>query len=361
MTADQKIEKYFCNRCSGKTNHFVRREFEKTTNWDDALFSMRERLLIIECCGCEHLALVKKSHFSEDTWVAENAVTGEVTEEAIWDEVIYPPVSYRAPPTWFEDVPDSTLRQISGEIYKSLQTESNYLATFGSRTLIDRLVLLTVGDKGNFAKGLKALVDEGKIAAHERDILKPVIEAGNAAAHRGWAPTRDELTTILDTVEGLIHRLLVLPKLSEELEESVPARGTVPFNESAKAVAGAIAKRVVTVKDKIDSAPKDLRSIYDELETRLKSLGDKITIHPQKHYMAFRRNRNFASVQIYNQIKVVRVYLNINPDDVEIDDTYMRDVRQIGHYGTGDLEVTIKSRRDIENISELIQLSYSYS
>lgn len=141
----------------------------------------------------------------------------------------------------------------------------------------------------------------------------------------------------------------------------MPARGTVPFNESAKAVAGAIAKRVVTVKDKIDSAPKDLRSIYDELETRLKSLGDKITIHPQKHYMAFRRNRNFASVQIYNQIKVVRVYLNINPDDVEIDDTYMRDVRQIGHYGTGDLEVTIKSRRDIENISELIQLSYSYS
>jgi hypothetical protein len=106
-----------------------------------------------------------------------------------------------------------------------LQTESHYLATFGSRTLIDRLIVLTVGDKGNFARGLAALQDEGKLSKHERDILEPIVQAGHAAAHRGWAPTKEQLAIILDTVEGLIHRLLVLPKLSEELEEAVPGRG----------------------------------------------------------------------------------------------------------------------------------------
>lgn len=273
--------------------------------------------------------------------------------ELIWDKVIYPPVTYRAPPTWFEDVPDPTLRQISEEIYKSLQTESNYLATFGSRTLIDRLILLTVGDKGNFVAGLNALQDEGKISQHERDILQPVIQAGHAAAHRGWAPTREQLTTILDTVEGLIRRLLVLPKLAEELEGAVPGRDGV--------VAAQPNQRTLTMKDKIESAPDELKEIYDELVTKLNDLGDDVTVHPQKHYIAFRRNRNFASVQIYNQIKVVRVYLNIDPDGVEIDAKNMRDVRQIGHFGTGDLEITITSKRDIEIISELIQSSYANS
>jgi predicted transport protein len=267
--------------------------------------------------------------------------------------VIYPPVTYRVSPAWFEDLPDPTLRDISNEIYKSLQTGSHYLATFGSRTLIDRLIVLTVGDKGNFTKGLAALRDEGKISQHERDILEPVLQAGHAAAHRGWAPTKEQLAIILDTVEGLIHRLLVLPKLAEELEEAVPGRGP---GAKVKAV-----QAISNVKAKIDAAPKDLRAIYDELATRLKSLGSDVTIHPQKHYIAFRRNRNFASVQIYNQKKVVRVYLNLDPDTAESNGVSIRDVRQIGHFGTGDLEVTIKTKRDIEAAAELLKASYEAS
>ena len=109
--------------------------------------------------------------------------------------------------------------------YKSLETESHYLATFGSRTLIDRLIVLTVGDQGNFVQGLQALQDEGKIAQHERDILEPVIQAGHAAAHRGWEPSKEQLKFILDTVEALIYRLLVLPSLAELLEGAVPSKG----------------------------------------------------------------------------------------------------------------------------------------
>lgn len=270
-----------------------------------------------------------------------------------WEEVIYPPVTYRNPPPWFEDLPDPTLRTISEEIYKSLQTGSNYLATFGSRTLIDRLIVLTVGDKGNFPKGLQALQDGGMLSLHEREILTPVVDAGNAAAHRGWTPTKEQIAVILDTVEGLIHRLLVLPKLAEELEEAVPSRGG---GGKAK-----LEKPVITVKDKIDAAPKDLRAIYDELGGKLRALGDDVTAHPQKHYIAFRRNRNFASVQIYNQKRVVRAYLNLDPDTVDLDPIIMRDVRQIGHFGTGDLEITLKSKKDIEKVSDLIKRSYELS
>ena len=356
MTDSQRIdpiEKFFCNQCKRSTRHFVRAE-HKVSDYDKRSgTSLTSRYAVVECCGCENIALVRKTHFSEHIDYYEDPSTGEQYRELLWKEEIYPPVTYRPSPTWFEDLPDDTLREISAEIYNSLQTGSHYLATFGSRTLIDRLIVLTVGDKGNFPKGLQALQDGGMLSQHERDILNPVVDAGNAAAHRGWAPTKDQIAVILDTVEGLIHRLLVLPKLAEELEEAVPSR-----SGGLKAKVG---KPVVTVKDKIDAAPKDLRAIYDELAGKLQALGDDVTVHPQKHYMAFRRNRNFASVQIYNQKRVVRVYLNLDPDAVKLEGSMMRDVRQIGHFGTGDLEITIQSKSDIEKTFELIEASYKAS
>ncbi len=191
------------------------------------------------------------------------------------------------------------------------------------------------------------------LSQHERDILEPVVQAGHAAAHRGWAPTKEQLAIILDTVEGLIHRLLVLPKLSEELEEAVPSRGS---EAKAKAV-GAISN----IKAKIDAAPKDLRSIYDELVGRLKALGEDVSSQVQKHYVAFRRTRNFASVQIYNRKRLIRVYLNLDPDTIEAPGLQTRDVRQIGHFGTGDLEITIQNKSDIDAGMNLLRASYEAS
>jgi len=77
--------------------------------------------------------------------------------------------------------------------------------------------------------------------------------------------------------------------------------------------------------------------------------------------MAFRRNRNLASVQIYNRKKVVRVYLNLDPDAVVPNGVTMRDVRQLGHFGTGDLEITIQTKKDIDAAAELLKASYEAS
>lgn len=350
---ETNTDKFFCNLCKRCTNHFIQAEHQAANYDPKSGTGLTARYCVVECCGCENIALVKKTHFSEHYNYFKDPSNGKQYREELWDEEIYPPVTYRASPPWFDDLPDDTLREISGEIYKSLQSGSHYLATFGSRTLIDRLMVLTVGDKGNFPRGLQALQDEGKLSPQERDILNPVVEAGNAAAHRGWAPSKEQLAVILDTVEGLIHRLLVLPTLAEELKEAVPNR-----NQNASKKPG---KAAITVEDKIEAAPKDVRATYDELAEKLIALGDDVTRHPQKHYIAFRRKRNFASVQVYNQKQLIRVYLNLDPDSIELDAAMMRDVRQIGHFGTGDLEVTLKAKKDISKIEELIAESYAAS
>ena len=352
LSPDKKVQRYFCNRCSHKTRHFVQSEFESIEHDDQFGVSLTRHLLIVECCGCEHLSFVRRSHFSEHIDYRENPITGDMEFNEIWDEETYPPPTFRSPPDWFEDLPDPTMRNISAEIYKALQTESLYLATFGSRTLIDRLIVLTVGDKGNFGAGLRAILAEGKISQHEHDILNPVIQAGHAAAHRGWAPSLAQIKTILDTVEGLIHRLLVLPQLAEELDEAVPNRGS---KSTAKA------GKPSTMKEKVDSAPHGLRSLFDALSAKLKQMGADVSVHPQKHYYAFKRNRNFASVQIYNQRKVIKAYLNIDPDEVDCTQSGVRDVRQVGHYGTGDLEITISEISDLDHFDELFSRSYAES
>ena len=267
----ETIQKVFCNDCKGRTNHFIRGEHSSTDNYLDGSSTSVE-MLIVECCGCEHLAFVKQTHYSKEIALHRDRVSEEEIVVPLWDVSIYPPVTYRAPPPWFEDLPDPTLQKIAREIYKSLETESHYLATFGSRTLIDRLIVLTVGDKGNFAKGLEALQNEGVISPHELEILQPVVQAGHAAAHRGWEPSKEQLKFILDTVEGLIHRLLVLPSLAEQLEEAVPNKGG---GAKSKLVG-----QIITATEKIDAAPKDLRRVYDELKNRLVFLGDDVTVHP---------------------------------------------------------------------------------
>jgi predicted transport protein len=66
-------------------------------------------------------------------------------------------------------------------------------------------------------------------------------------------------------------------------------------------------------------------------------------------------------VEIKPQISVVRLYLKVDPDRVELEDGFMRDVRQVGHFGTGDLEVTIRNNDDLARAMPFIRESYENS
>ena len=108
-------------------------------------------------------------------------------------------------------------------------------------------------------------------------------------------------------------------------------------------------------------APESLRDIYDSLEANLLSLGDDVTKTTQKLYYAFRRIKNFACVEIHPQTRKLLIYLKVDPSDVSLEPGFTRDVSKIGHFGTGNLEVTISTKRDVERALPLIQASYEAS
>jgi len=115
------------------------------------------------------------------------------------------------------------------------------------------------------------------------------------------------------------------------------------------------------VTDYIESANKELTDLYHALRDYLLNLGDDVQEKTLKHYIAYKRIKNFACVEIHPQSQKLYVYLKVNPDEVELKEGFTRDVRQIGQYGTGDLEITIRTISDLEQAESLIFKSYDLS
>jgi predicted transport protein len=68
------------------------------------------------------------------------------------------------------------------------------------------------------------------------------------------------------------------------------------------------------------------------------------------------RKKNFACVKLRN--KDVQVWVRLDPTSVPLEEGFTRDVSQIGHAGTGDLEIRIQTAADLERAQPLLLRSY---
>jgi predicted transport protein len=97
---------------------------------------------------------------------------------------------------------------------------------------------------------------------------------------------------------------------------------------------------------------------YETLKAFMEALGDDVTVSVLKSYVVFKRLRNFACVYILPTRGEIVIWVKIDPDNVKLEEGFTRDVRKIGHWGTGDLEITIKNDEDLEKAKPLILRSY---
>jgi predicted transport protein len=98
--------------------------------------------------------------------------------------------------------------------------------------------------------------------------------------------------------------------------------------------------------------------IFEELQEFILNLGEDIIESPQKYYIAYRTIRNFACIEIHK--KHLLIYTALDPNEVDVNNDILRDVREIGHYGTGDLEIRIENPDDIPLAKELIEKAYKF-
>lgn len=116
-----------------------------------------------------------------------------------------------------------------------------------------------------------------------------------------------------------------------------------------------------SVDELYSQAGAGLKDVFEALEEFLLSLGDDVTKKTLKYYYAFRRIKNFACVEVHPQQNKLVVFTKVDPSTVELVEGFTRDVTGVGHLGTGNLELTIRSLADLERAQPLLLGSYESS
>lgn len=113
-----------------------------------------------------------------------------------------------------------------------------------------------------------------------------------------------------------------------------------------------------TVENYLNDASDELKSRFYALRDFITSLGDDVQEKKLKNYFGFKRIKNFACVEIHPKTNTVLVYTKANIDDIEFKDGFTRDVTNIGHYGTGNLEIRFTDMKQFDEVQKYIMDSY---
>ncbi|MGC0374686.1 DUF5655 domain-containing protein [Streptomyces sp. SAI-229] len=103
--------------------------------------------------------------------------------------------------------------------------------------------------------------------------------------------------------------------------------------------------------------PECLQDLYGELDDALTAWGE-VEVAPLQYCIAYRRLVNVASVIFRPKHEAILTYLRLDPDTVQLEEGFTRDMRGIGHLGTGDLEVRLVSAADLEKAAPLIRQAF---
>lgn len=110
-----------------------------------------------------------------------------------------------------------------------------------------------------------------------------------------------------------------------------------------------------TFSERYQEAPQKFKDLYDELADYAMSLGDDVSQSTLKLYSAFKKIKNFCTMEIY-RTKIL-INFRLNPDNFVLTET-LRDVRNIGHWGCGDLQLIMRDGTEINIAKELIMKAY---
>ena len=212
-----------CNNCGGDRNAHIRAAH--AVPGTDGELSWETVLEILECKGCGEISVRRRYWFSEWEAVHEDPLTGQLVRDMPEEVSHWPAKQTRARPAWRQRLLDENLRQVMDEIYVAVDHGLVVLAAIGARTLLERAMLLKVGDPKNGFRGkLDAMVTNRHMGPEERDKFLIIADVGNAAAHRAHAPDEKTLHRVLTAVEDLLYRLYVVPNDVQEVAANTPKR-----------------------------------------------------------------------------------------------------------------------------------------
>lgn len=143
-----------------------------------------------------------------------------------------------------------------------------------------------------------------------------------------------------------------------EVRKSNSAESIKPItqnNEKLKSVTEQL--KVYIEEDHLKGKSDDIIELYETFKTSILNLADDIEVEYRKEYIAFRKNSNFADINI--QRKGLKLWINLKKGSLDDPKNLMRDVSEIGHLGNGDYELVIKNDDNLEYIMSLVKQAFN--
>lgn len=142
-----------------------------------------------------------------------------------------------------------------------------------------------------------------------------------------------------------------------DLVNATTASGDMGQTESKKGGKGS----AKTAAEYLRQAPQALKDLYEAVKAFLLALGDDVQEKELQNYFAFRRIKNFACIEVHPGSGKLLIYAKVDATSITLENGFTRDVANIGHFGTGDLEITLKNHTDLEKAKSLLIASYEAS
>lgn len=113
-----------------------------------------------------------------------------------------------------------------------------------------------------------------------------------------------------------------------------------------------------TFQERIAGKPAKIVELAQKIREYIAGLDAAIEEAPKKLYVAYKTSQNIVCMEIQKQ--QILLYLKLDPRKIPNLPQNGRDVTDIGHFGTGDFELTVKSDEDFEIAKPFIELAYRH-
>lgn len=111
-----------------------------------------------------------------------------------------------------------------------------------------------------------------------------------------------------------------------------------------------------TFEEHLKGKPENVRRLARLAQDFIMDLDSAMEEVPRKNIVAYKISQNIVCVHV--QHRRLLLFLKLNPTQLNPFPENARDVSAIGHYGTGDLELSIRSEEELERAKPLIERSY---
>jgi predicted transport protein len=156
-------------------------------------------------------------------------------------------------------------------------------------------------------------------------------------------------------------RLIKYKKFGDDLIlfEQINTPVIKPAEEPVDNVQKTKAIKDKTFSEQLAGTSEELREIFYAIRDYVLSLGDDVSEKQLKLYCVFMKIKNIICVEVRQ--KSIMLFLRLDPSNLveEHKSNLIRDVRNIGHWGTGDTEITIRTAKDLEKIKYLLDKCYN--